>query len=310
MLGSKLTAIVSLTALASIALGETALGQPRASVALPPGEPARFLQRYIGLTSAEVEQVGAGTVVTKVLPTKDNDEVALFGIVTLDASRDDVVRRVRDLPSFLRAPERTAFGLFGTPAAGNDLKDFVVDPSDLDAIKSCRIGDCDVKLPAGNIDQFRGGIEGLSPAAARAVIDSLVRERVAVYVNRYRAGGTAAMVEYGDQKTPGRASDVFTSLLAESPYVFDYLPTFHQYLEAYPAASLPGVTDAIYWAYDKMPSLRPILSVNHVSVYSPSTRLTLVSTKQLYASHYFLGAFTLTTVIDRPDAPSGHGVYY
>ena len=119
------------------------------------------------------------------------------------------------------------------------------------------------------------------------------------------------MVEYGDQKSTRRSADTFGSLLAESPYLYDYVPAFQRYLQGYPAATLPGTTDAFYWATDRLPSLRPILSITHLSVYEPSDApLTLISAKQLYASHYFIGAFTLTTLLDRPDAPNGQGSYY
>jgi hypothetical protein len=296
--------VVSLVA---VTLGESAAAQ---GAAVPPGEPARFLSKYIGLSQAEIDQAKRGDVVTKVLNSPDRDEVALFGIVAVNASRDDVVKRVRDLPSFLRSPGRTAFGMFATPAAATDVNSFVVDGSDFDAIKGCRPGECDVKMPAENIEEFGKGIDWNSPTA-RTQVENMVRRESAVYVNNYRRAGTSAMIAYGDQKEARSAADIFKGLLAESPYLFDYVPTYHKYLESYPSGSLPGVTDAIYWASDKMDRMRPILSINHVSIYSPpNSPLSLVSNKQLYASHYFLGAFTLTTILDKPDAPNGKGVYY
>jgi hypothetical protein len=301
----RLALLIAAATPATVAVAQTQTGS-----ALPAGEPARFLQKYIGLSPGEIDQARQGGVVTKVLTTKDQEEVALFGIVAVNASREDVTRRVRDLQSFLRSPGRVAFGLFNTPAAPNDVRDFVVEQSLLDELKACKPGDCDLKLPTANIDEFNKSVDWSSPNA-KTQVETMVRQRTSEYVNAYRKGGTAAMVEYGDQKTTGRASDVFTSLLAESPYLFDYVPAFHKYLAAYPTGSLADVTDAIYWSADRMSSLRPIFSINHVSIFTPpGTPLTLVSAKQLYASHYFLGAFTLTTVLDRPDAPGGRGVYY
>jgi len=292
-------------------LGVRLHGQVQAGAKLPDGEPARFLQQFIGLSAAQIDEARAGRVVTKVLDTKIKDEVALFGIVTVDITREDYVRRVRDLGNYLKTPGRVAFGLFSTPATPADAASFVAEQSDLDAIKKCKPGDCDVKMPTSNIEQFQRSIDWSSAATARAQVETLVRERAAVYANRYRAGGTAAMVEYGDSKTAGRASEVFASLLAESPYLFHYVPTVHEYLRAYPNGSLASVTDAIYWASDRLPSLRPLLTINHVLIYAPqNSALALVATKQLYASHYFLGAFTLATVLDRTDMPGGKGVYY
>ena len=119
------------------------------------------------------------------------------------------------------------------------------------------------------------------------------------------------MVEYADQKTAKRAGDAFTSLLGESRYLYEYVPEFEAYLKAYPEQQLEGVSDTIYWSSDRLPGLRPILGITHQSIYSPvGAPLTLVSAKQLYASHYFLGSFALTTILDRPDAARGAGSYY
>ena len=282
----------------------------KAGAQLPAGEPARFLQRYVGLTADQIEQAKRGTVVTKVLASDDPEEIALFGIVAVDAPREEIVRRVRDLPTFLRTPGRTAFGLFHRPATLDDARSFVAEQSDLEALKKCRPGQCDVKMPAARMDEFRGAIDW-SSAAAGAQVAALVRQRMVDYVEAYRRGGTTAMVEYADQNTARRAGDSFTSLLAESRYLYDYVPQFEEYLKDYPARPLEGVTDTLYWSSDRLPSLRPILGITHLSIYSPAgAPLTLISTKQLYASHYFLGSFALTTILDRPDAPAGGGAYY
>ena len=293
--------------LASLVLGGSAAAQ---SSAVTPGEPARFLAKYIGLSVEEIEEVRRGTVVTKVLTSPDREEVALFGIVAVNASRQEVMKRVRDLPRFLQSPGRSAFGTFSTPATASDVSAFAIDGSDLDAIKGCKSGECDVKMPAKNIEQFGRAIDWSSPTA-RTQVENLVRRESATYVNNYHRGGTAAMIAYGDEKEARSTASVFNGLLEESPYLFEYQPAFQKYLAAYPGGSLPGVTDTMYWASDKLGSMRPILSINHLSIYSPpSAPLSVISTKQLYASHYFVGAFTLATVLDRPEATGRNGVYY
>ena len=282
----------------------------RASAQLPPGEPARFLQRYIGLSAEQIDQARRGEVVTKVLASGDPEEIALFGIVAIDAPRSAIVARVQNLGTFLQTPGRTAFGFFSRPATVADARAFVAEKSDLDALKSCTPGHCDVKMPARRMDEFRQTIQWNSPDAP-AQVAALVRQRMVDYVEAYRRGGTTAMVEYADQSTARRAGDHFSALLAESNYLYDYVPQFQEYLKAYPATPLAGVIDTIYWSNDRMPSLRPILGITHVSVYSPpGAPLTLVSAKQLYASHYFLGSFALTTILDRPDAGASGGAYY
>jgi hypothetical protein len=287
----------------------TLLATSNAHAQLPAGEPARFLQRYVGLSANEVDQAQRGVVVTKVLPSDDPEEIALFGIVAVKTPRDEMVRRARDLSNSLRTTGRTAFGLFSRPATVDDARAFVAEQSDLDALKSCKPAQCDVKLPAARMDEFRREIDWKSPSAGTQVA-GVVRQRMVNYVEAYRRGGTAAMVEYADQKTAKRAGDAFTSLLGESRYLYEYVPEFEAYLKAYPEKQLEGVTDTIYWSSDRLPGLRPILGITHQSIYSPvGAPLTLISAKQLYASHYFLGSFALTTIMDRPAAQGG-GSYY
>ena len=277
---------------------------------LPAGEPDRFLSKYVGLDAKQIAQAKRGEVVTKTLNVGDQDEVALFGIVAIDVPRAQVTRRLADLPSFLRAPGRSAFALFSEPATTADVAALSADASDVEALKKCRPGDCDVKIPGQTIEEFSRSIDFSSPHAA-AQVNALARQRAVQYVNAYRRGGTAAMLDYGDQKTDHSAGAAFAQLLAESPYLYDYVPEFRKYLESYPSGSLPGASDAIYWSMDRLPSLRPIFGITHLTTWSPAgAPLTLVAAKQLYASHYFLGAFTLTTVLDRPDAPSGAGGVY
>jgi hypothetical protein len=305
MTATRSTARLSTVACLLICLTSEARAQQ-----LPAGEPARFLQRYVELTPDQVEQARRGAVVTKVLRSGDPEEIALFGIVAVDAPRSEIVKRMHDLPTFLRTPGRTAFGFFGRPATPADAQSFVPEKSDLDALKSCTPGHCDVKMPARRMDEFRQNVQWSSRDASSQVA-AIVRQRMADYVEAYRRGGTSAMVEYADQSTARRASDHFTALLNESGYLYDYVPQFEEYLKGYPAAPLEGVSDTLYWSSDRLPSLRPILGITQVSIYSPpGAPLTLMSAKQLYASHYFLGSFALTTILDRPDAGPSGGSYY
>lgn len=272
-------------------------------------EPARFLRRHIGLGAADVELARRGGVVVKLLESADRNEVAVFGIVSVGAPRAFVVERMRDLRSALSAPGRAAFGVFGEPAVASDARSFVADREEIDALRRCRAGECLVKLPATTMESFRRQIDW-SARHPEEQANALIRQRMAEYVTAYRQGGSRAMLEYGDTKTPVHAGDVFAALLARSPYVFEYVPEFHQYLASYPHTTLPGVTDALYWSTDKMPSLRPVLSITHLSIYTPpGAPLTLMSAKQLYASHYFEAALDLSTVLDRPDGAGGAGVY-
>jgi hypothetical protein len=269
----------------------------------------QFLHQSIGLDTAEVQQIADGRVVVKVLDTPIKRDVAVFGITRVNVTRDFYVDRVLHTGEWLAAPTRPRFGVFSEPARPRDVLDVTIDRDDVNDLKHCRPGHCNVKLPAGEMQRIRQDIDWSAPDPGPEV-DAYARKLMVAYVNGYRAHGDSAMVQYDDRGNV-RASDAFEALLAESPYVYQYVAPFHHYLADYPRAHLRGVKDVIYWAEDALPGLRPILSITHLSVYAPPDRpgTTVVAQKQIYADHYFEAVFDLTLVVDRPSSNDEPGIY-
>jgi hypothetical protein len=279
-----------------------------------PGQqvPARlehFLRASIGLDSSQVQLVADGQVVVKVLPTPVKRDVAVFGIIPLDVTRQFYVNRVLHTATWLPAPTRPHFGVFSDPALLADVQHVTIDSHDVQELETCRPGHCNVKLPASEMQRIRRDIDW-SASDPGAQVDAYARQRMVAYVTDYRAHGDSALVEYDDRGNV-RAGTAFASLLAESPYVYQYVAPFHQYLADYPHARLAGVRDVVYWSEDALPKLRPILSITHLSVYTPPDRpgTTIMAQKQIYADHYFEAAFDLTLIVDRSDAGSEPGIY-
>jgi hypothetical protein len=276
----------------------------------PPPRVAQFLHESIGLDSTQFPAVENGKAVVKLLDTRDTREVAVFGIIAVDRPRPLYIARVRDVEKWLRTPDRRRFGVFGDPATAAEVQDLTMDSNDVAALKSCHPGDCKVKLPATEMRRIREEIDWSADAGAGAQVNAYARRRMLQYVTDYRARGDSAMVVYDDRGSV-RASDAFSSLLAQSPYLFQYSASFHRYLASYPHAHLDGVSDVLYWSDDALPSLRPILSITHLSVFTPPDLqgVTIVAGKQIYADHYFEAAFDLMAVVDRPTPTSKQGVY-
>lgn len=243
------------------------------------------------------------------LDTKVKEDVAVFGIIAIKASREAYVSRIKDFRNSLRTPSRTAFGIFGNPATPADVQAVVIDSQDVADLPRCKSGECKLKLPAVVMDEVRQNVNFNGPDA-RAQTNAYARRRLLEYLADYRARGDAAMVVYDDRGNT-RSSEAFASLLAQSPYVFQYVPSLHHYLASYPKGKLEGVSDVMYWSVDSMSSLRPILNVNHLTIYSPPELpgTTLLAAKQIFANHYFEALFDLTTVIDRPMSPGPPGTY-
>ena len=297
----RLTVLIGCIASAGVAA--PASGQQR------PATLTEFLQRRIGLDSAQLAAVDQGRAVVKVLDTQDKRDVAVFAIITADVPREVYVQRVQDFQTSLRTPTRTQFGIFSDPAAAADLAALTVDNRDIADLKDCRPGDCKVKLPATEMRRIREEVDWKA-GDVQAQVDAYARRRLLEYVSDYRTRGDTAMVVYDDRGNV-RASHAFAALLGQSAYVYEYAPSFHKYLATYPHGKLDGLTEVLFWSDEALPRLKPILSITHLAVYAPPELpgATLVAAKQIYADHYFEAAFELLTVIDRQRSAGEPGIY-
>ena len=273
-------------------------GWAHSARAQTPARLSAFLSGRVGLDAAQLAALERGEIVVKPLATGNARDVAVFGVITLPASRETYVARLRDFRTSLRAPTRQRFGLFGATPAASDLDGLTIDRKEAEDLKKCKPGSCDFKLPATEMQTLRSKIDWSS--APEAQIAAYARKRLAEYVADYRTRGDSAMVVYDDNGNV-RASSAFAALVAQSPYVYEYAPSLASYLTSYPRMKSGDMQEAIYWSEDVAPRLRKVHSVNHVVLYSPPElgQATLMATKQIYADHYFEAAFDLTTLIDR-----------
>jgi hypothetical protein len=302
----------------SIARAPIAIGLALLACVLSAAIPARtrhdvpsvtqFLREVIKLEAAQLAAAERGEPVVQVLETHDVRDVAVFGIVAVNASREDYVRHLGDFQQSLRTPTRARLGIFSAPAVLGDVQPVSFEKQDVEDLRKCQPGKCDFKLPAAEMRRMRDRVNGAADPLAE--LTAYARQRLVEYVTDYRARGDSAMVVYDDRGNV-RASDAFAALLAQSPYVYQYVPSLADYLAAYPRKKLEGVSEVIFWSEMAAPRMRRTLTVNHLAMYTPSeaTGMTLVASKQIYANHYFEAAFDLTSVIDRKAADGRKGSY-
>lgn len=281
-------------------------GRAGAQAGIQPGtqDMWSFLRERIKLTNEEIGGLQRGKTISKVLPS-ENHEVAVFGIVLVNAPADFFVERFRDIESYKKSTAVPIVKKFSDPPSIVDLAQLEVDQQDFDALKNCKVGACDVKLPAQIIERLQKEVNWTSRDAPRQV-NWLARSALLEYVKRYIAGGNAALSEYNDKEKPLRIAEEFDAILEASPYIYDYQPQFYEYLRAYPEKHLENVENFIYWSKEKF-GLKPVISVTHVSIYRPEPGLTLIASKQLYASHYFEASLGLTVARAAPQSPGTGG---
>lgn len=268
-----------------------------------------FLAQRIRLERGQLAALDRGEPVVKVLDTPDQREVALFGTVRIDVPRLEYARQLADSSALLRAPTRPHVGIFHDPATPADVAGVHLLPKEGEELRTCHPGDCKMKLPATDMRRLQTEINWSAPDVA-AQLDAYARRRLVEYVTGYRSRGDSALVVYDDHGGV-HTSDVLSGLLANSPYVYQEFPSLEGYLSGYPGAPLDGAREVIFWAVDSTADLRPILSVNHLVLYQPpeNPHATVMATKQIYANHYFEGAFDLTVLLDREPGAPGPGMY-
>lgn len=294
---------MSRRSLAAVILVFSGAGVPSAEEA----PPRPFLRKVIGLTDAQLAAIDKGEVVTKQLPSPDKPEIATFGVVRITGTTATLRQKLRDFGSFRKVPQIPEIGHFSEPARVADLNGLTWPPEDLDALRRCRAGKCDVKLGTASLERMRKEIDWNAPDAS-AKLTALIKDQMVDYVAAYRQGGTDTMAATVDKTQPRVLADEFRTLLRHSPYLPEYVPAFHQYLEAYPKGALADTTDTLFWTRDEF-GLKPVVSIYHATVHEADReghKGLLVAIKMLYASHFFNAGLEIMAAAPTQD---GSGFY-
>lgn len=257
----------------------------------------KYLSTTIKLDAGQLADAQRGRAVSKILPTDIARDITVFGMVGVHATRASFAEHLADAEKLV-ALRSKHYGMVGDPVAPSDLRSITVRESEYADLRTCKVNDCHFKLPASTMQQFAQDVEWGS-ASAHAQVDSLVRADLEKFIGDYRARGNAAMVRYDDTRST-QSSDAFASLLAQSQYMREYALALRDYLIDYPSRKPEGARDNLYWSDDDIPRLRSTFTVTHMVTYVPRSGPPMVARKQIYADHYFEGAFELLTA---PDAP-------
>jgi hypothetical protein len=271
---------------------------PARGATVPDLTPA--LEKYlrgIGLDAGQLSEAARGRAVVSRLATESDRDVAVFGMIGVRAPRDSVLAHVLDLERFLATKGRR-FHVFGDPPTISDVREVTFAESEYRDLKECHPGDCDFKLPASAMEAFRQ--IDWSSRDAKAQVDEQLRRGVLDLVTNYRKIGNSGTLIYDDVHGV-RSGDVFLDLVTQIPVLYEYPPELERYLKTYPDGRPERARDYLYWSEDRLKGLRPTLTVNHMVVYDPATSASstaFVAWKQIYATHYYEGAFELLAVVE------------
>jgi len=297
--------------LATLLVAVTLLVTAGMAASQPPPLVLSYLTAAAGFTRAEIDSLESGQVIAKVVSNDQDAEIAVAGAVRIRASRAFVVQYYNEMIRYIDGKVTLQYGKFSSPPAPADVAGLTLEPGDIETLKSCKPGDCDLKLGARGIEAARAAI-GFQRAGYADRANTFVRQAILDYVNGYRSQGDAALATYDDQSKPVSLAAQFRGILANSPHFPSYAPALKAYLESFPRGrALPGGQDTLYWLKENW-GQKPTISIVHMVTYDDPKMpgQTMVAQKQIYASHYLEGSLAVAAVVEREAGTGGNGLSY
>ena len=269
-----------------------------------------FFAENIGLSQDQIRDIRNGRPVAKDLPSRIPDEIFVFGAVYVHADPEKYIRFASDIERLRKLPEFLAIGTFSNPPQLSDLKDFTLDGDDVEALRKCKPGDCDVQLPARAMERVRKAVNWSAPDRDQQV-NRLLQNAAIQLIVAYQQKGNQVLGEYNDKEHPTVVPEQFKYMLSYAKVLPQYLPGLASYLIHYPGEKPADCTDTFQWAKVKF-GLKPTLRITHIVTMrgsGPDEPAAAIAEKQLYSSHYFETALDLTFCFREGQAPGKPGFF-
>jgi hypothetical protein len=261
-----------------------------------------FLKNTVGLTASQISFIQGGQPVVKVLTTPTPEEIYLFGAVYINATPENYLTYSRDLNQLRKSPDIVAIAEFSNPPQLSDLNNFGFAANEIQDLKKCKIGNCDIQIPAESLTALQQSVNWSAPNLDDQV-NQLVRASILKHLLAYQSGGDRFLLTYNDKSTPTDVSKDFQFVLNFSKALPQYLPAFSSYLLNYPNGKPANVDNWFYWANVKF-GLKPTLRVVQVVTQTGGAQDEIayaIAEKQLYSSHYFETALDMTFCVRSED---------
>ncbi len=269
----------------------------RAAVQTPPAL-EEFLRQNIRLSGDQIMAIQKGEAVTKALPSRTPAEVFLFGAIHINAAPERYFEFNRDFDRLRKLPNYLALGVLGNPPKLSELAGFSFDKDDVQALRTCKPGDCPIQMPSGSMEDMQRSINWSAPNLIEQV-NQLLARNVLQRLADYRREGNAALGIYNDKPAPTEVPKQFAYLLSYGKALPERLPDFYGYLLSYPNGKPANVDETVYWErvnFGLKPTLRVVQKITRRGQSTDRIAYAFAE-KQLYASHYFETALDLSFCI-------------
>jgi hypothetical protein len=264
-----------------------------------------YLDSAGALAAEERRLLMAGQPITKLLEADENKEVAVLGAVWIDAPMRRYVEAVTDIERFESGGGFKVTKRISAPPQLADFDALRLPDEDLDDLRTCRVGDCEIKLGEAALRRFQSEIDWRA-ASAREAAYALMRRLAFDYATRYSQGGNDQLAVYRDSSRPTFVAEEFRSMVDQMPALATHMPDMRRYLLDYPKVTLPNATSFLYWQETEF-GLKPTIRINHLTIRA-NPEDTVVTSQMLYASHYFWTGLEVRVLV--PDPTRGGGFWF
>jgi len=259
---------------------------------------SEVITRDYGVRERDLTRLCDGKIITGTLPTADKHQMTLIGIVKLTARSAQFAEYAEKVERLVATKHVSVLGQFDFSDLQTALRSYPVVPDDVREVPSCKVGDCDVKLPQSIILE----LSQLDPTADRfdQQVTAVIRQWLHQYLSGYRTNGNVALVEYGDKNPPQSLHDGFNRLIADAQVLAYRAQRLYDYFNG-TADQLPdGMRESFVWSVEEF-GVRPLTTVTHSVVHRDldGDHADLwIGMKLLYASHYLHASLRLMRVIN------------
>ena len=264
-----------------------------------------YLTNEIRLSADERQRLIRGEPLTKMLKADEGKEVAVFGAVWISAPISRYVESVKNIETLERGGGFKVTKRISAPPRLEDFSALRLPDDDLDDLRRCRIGNCEVKLGEQALTRFRSEIDWNSPTS-RSEANALMQRLAFEYVTRYLEGGNEQLAVYRDNSRPTFVAQEFRTMVDQMPGLTTYMPNIRRYLLEYPRVTIPDATSFLYWQQTDF-GLKPTIRISHLTIRENPDD-TVVTSKMLYATHYFWTGLELRVLV--PDRSRGTGFWF
>jgi hypothetical protein len=277
--------------------------------ALAQGNVAEF-QKILGdklvMDTSDFMSLEQGETVIRLLPALDKREIAMCGMVRLQAPAELFLESFRENMTRKSNAAILEIGRISNPPALNDLQGLTVEDRDVEDLRQCVVGDCRVKLSATMIGRLQKEVDWASENY-RTQVTQILKEMLVGYVQDYLARGDAALIRYDDKSKSIQVADELRELITTSSF-----GSLFEDRNGILKPELTLVDNGIVWSKIKF-GLKPVLAINHILIYKRAQQdgaQVLIVSKQIYANHYFDSSVALTAFMNFPTANAGSYLFY